>query len=209
VDEAGRPLPGQFESTATWTPKGDDVRWLLVDAVADIRGGKAARAFLEFGNRRSRFGWEGGIPGEGGPAAGSGGFELRDGEARVLPCGPEGRGSPRSRGRERSASGPKARDVTCRSTQFRGRFPDARPHLPGLRVHPRLSHGHLADKRHGETRRGFRSPRPANPPAPAFPWVWTDERRPPTRPENCSCARRTGTPSRAASRGEMGRLGPQ
>lgn len=49
VDEKGAPLPAQFEVTSTYGPESADVRWLLVDAFADIRAGTAARAFLEIG----------------------------------------------------------------------------------------------------------------------------------------------------------------
>jgi len=49
VDEAGAPLPAQFKITAVWAPGSHDVRWLLVDTVADLRQGKARRAFLLFG----------------------------------------------------------------------------------------------------------------------------------------------------------------
>jgi len=50
VDEKGRRLPGQFEITATWRPAGDDIRWLLIDCVADVRDGAAPPLFLEFGS---------------------------------------------------------------------------------------------------------------------------------------------------------------
>lgn len=49
VDEKGAALPAQFEVTSVYGPESPDVRWLLVDAFADIRAGKASRAFLEFG----------------------------------------------------------------------------------------------------------------------------------------------------------------
>ena len=49
VDESGAPLPAQFEVTSVYCPESPDVRWLLVDAFADVRAGKASRAFLEFG----------------------------------------------------------------------------------------------------------------------------------------------------------------
>jgi hypothetical protein len=49
VDAKGKPLPAQFEVTATWAPGSDDVRWLLVDLPARIRGGKAESVYLEFG----------------------------------------------------------------------------------------------------------------------------------------------------------------
>ena len=49
VDERGRAVPAQFDVTATWSPKGDEVRWLLVDTVVPIRNGKPPRRFLEFG----------------------------------------------------------------------------------------------------------------------------------------------------------------
>jgi len=49
VSADGAGLPGQFEVTATWSPGGADVRWLLVDGLADIRQGKAQPVFLEWG----------------------------------------------------------------------------------------------------------------------------------------------------------------
>ncbi len=49
VDEAGKPVAAQFKVTATWAPGSRDVKWLLVDTAADVRQGKAGRAFLVFG----------------------------------------------------------------------------------------------------------------------------------------------------------------
>lgn len=49
VDGQGKALPAQFEVTSAWLPEKAHVRWLLVDAFADVRGGKVAPAFLEFG----------------------------------------------------------------------------------------------------------------------------------------------------------------
>lgn len=49
VDGAGKELPSQVEVTSTYGPDSDQVRWLLVDTVAKIEKGRAARAFLEFG----------------------------------------------------------------------------------------------------------------------------------------------------------------
>jgi hypothetical protein len=49
VDASGDAVPGQFEVAATWTADGNDVRWLLIDCLADIRSGVAQPAFLEFG----------------------------------------------------------------------------------------------------------------------------------------------------------------
>jgi len=49
VDEQGNDQLGQFGVTATWGKDSDDVRWVLVDCYADIRNGRAQRAFLEFG----------------------------------------------------------------------------------------------------------------------------------------------------------------
>ncbi len=50
VDEQGAPVPAQFEVTSTYGLDSEEVRWLLVDLFAEIRNGKAARAFLEFGS---------------------------------------------------------------------------------------------------------------------------------------------------------------
>lgn len=49
VDSAGRALPAQFEVTATWAPNSDEVRWLLVDLLVELRNSQAPKAFLEFG----------------------------------------------------------------------------------------------------------------------------------------------------------------
>jgi len=49
VDSAGRVLAAQFEITATWGPDSDQVRWLLVDLLAQIQDGRAPEVFLEFG----------------------------------------------------------------------------------------------------------------------------------------------------------------
>lgn len=52
VDAAGREMPAQFQVTATWgpqPPESEQVRWLLVDLVAEITNGKAPAIFLEFG----------------------------------------------------------------------------------------------------------------------------------------------------------------
>ena len=49
VDTQGRPVPAQIEVTATWGPKSDEVRWLLVDTAARIEKGQAQPRFLEFG----------------------------------------------------------------------------------------------------------------------------------------------------------------
>ncbi len=49
VDSAGRERTAQFEITATWTAKGGHVRWLLIDTLAEIEKGLAAKRFLEFG----------------------------------------------------------------------------------------------------------------------------------------------------------------
>ena len=49
IDEQGNVKPAQFEVTATWAKGSPDVRWVLVDCCADIRNGRAQRAFLEFG----------------------------------------------------------------------------------------------------------------------------------------------------------------
>lgn len=49
IDAKRKVLPAQFEVTAHWKPDKKNVRWLLVDCFADIRNGKAQRAWLEFG----------------------------------------------------------------------------------------------------------------------------------------------------------------
>jgi len=49
VDSAGRALPAQFEVTATWAPDSDEMRWLLVDLLVELKNGRAPETFLEFG----------------------------------------------------------------------------------------------------------------------------------------------------------------
>jgi len=49
VDADGRPMPAQFETTATWTPGSDEVRWLLIDLLVPLQCGRAPGAYLEFG----------------------------------------------------------------------------------------------------------------------------------------------------------------
>jgi len=46
VDANGNKLPAQFEISATWSSEGQQVRWLLVDTVADIQNGNASPTFL-------------------------------------------------------------------------------------------------------------------------------------------------------------------
>jgi hypothetical protein len=132
VNEAGQPQPAQFEVTATWTAKGDEVRWLLVDAMADVRAGKAARAFLEFGpDVAPALGAAAPLAREAAPAE-IGAFELRDGEGRVFRAAAEGEGRPaversgavrkvvRSEGRYVTADGVSVADFQTRVRTYPG-----------------------------------------------------------------------------------------
>jgi len=50
VTADGKPIPVQTEVLATWTPDGDDVKWLLVDAQLSVDAGTEPDLFLEYGD---------------------------------------------------------------------------------------------------------------------------------------------------------------